>query len=180
MSRIFGSPRYRGALVISCSGYSPLLADGAFVHDAAYVIGRVQLGREASVWPNATIRGDTERIAVGDRTNVQDGAVLHADPGFPCLVGSDVTIGHQACVHGCVVEDAALVGIGAIVLNGARIGSGSIVGAGAVVTEGTVIPPGSLAVGAPARVIRPSTEAQRADILRSAAHYAHMIGVHGG
>jgi len=117
---------------------------------------------------------------VGDRTNVQDGAVLHADAGVPCLIGSDVTIGHLACVHGCVVEDAALIGIGAIVLNGARIGTGSIVGAGAVVTEGTVIPEGSLVIGSPARVLRPTTDDQRRDILRSAAHYVQMIDAHRG
>ncbi len=172
--------RYVGVLITSCDGQTPILGDGAFVHAAACVIGRVRLGREASVWPNATIRGDTDRIEIGDRTNVQDGAVLHADAGVPCLVGADVTIGHLACVHGCVVEDAALIGIGAIVLNHARIGSGSIVGAGALVTEGTQIPPGSLVIGSPARVLRPTTDAQRADILRSAAHYVHMIEVHGG
>jgi len=168
------------ALILACDGHLPLLGDGAFIHDAACVIGRVRLGAGASVWPNATIRADTDRIEVGDRTNVQDGAVLHADAGVPCLIGSDVTIGHLACVHGCVVEDAALIGIGAIVLNGARIGTGSIVGAGAVVTEGTVIPEGSLVIGSPARVLRPTTDDQRRDILRSAAHYVQMIDAHRG
>lgn len=154
------------------------MGDGAFVHDRATVIGRVNLGVQASVWPNATIRGDTDVITVGDRTNVQDGAVLHADAGVPCTIGNDVTIGHLACVHGCRVDDEVLIGIGAIILNNAHIGTGSIIGAGALITEGTVIPPGSLVVGSPGRVIRETSEAQRTGIVESAAHYVHMIAVH--
>lgn len=148
------------------------------MHDAACVIGRVRLGRAASVWPNATLRGDTDWITVGDESNIQDGAVLHADQGSPCVVGRAVTVGHLACVHGCTVEDEVLVGIGAVVLNGARIGSGSIVGAGAVIPEGTAVPPGSLVLGTPGRVVRETTAAQREDIRRSARHYAAMIAVH--
>lgn len=154
------------------------MGDGAFVHDRACVIGRVRLGPHASVWPNATIRGDTDLITVGARSNVQDGVVLHADEGVPCTIGDDVTIGHLACVHGCRVEDGVLIGIGAVILNHARIGSGSIIGAGALITEGTVIPPGSLVVGSPGRRIRDTSEEQRAGILESAAHYVHMIDVH--
>ena len=142
------------------------------------MIGRVRLGRDVSLWPNATIRGDTDQITVGDGTNVQDGAVLHADAGAPCTVGRRVTIGHLACVHGCTIEDEVLVGIGAIILNNSVIGTGSIVGAGAVLPEGTVVPPWSLVLGTPGRVIRETTEAQRADIRRSAEHYVAMIGVH--
>lgn len=150
------------------------------MHHAACVIGRVRLGVQASVWPNATIRGDTDDIVIGDRTNIQDGAVIHADAGVPCTIGADVTVGHLACVHGCTVEDEVLVGIGAIILNRARIGTGSIVGAGALVTEGTDIPPGSLVLGSPARVLRPTDEAQRKGIRHSAAHYVTMIGMHSG
>ena len=142
------------------------------------MIGRVRLGRDVSVWPNATIRGDTAQITVGDGTNVQDGAVLHADAGVPCTIGQRVTIGHLACVHGCTVEDEVLIGIGAIILNNSVIGTGSIVGAGAVLPEGTSVPPGSLVLGTPGRVIRETTAAQRADIRRSAEHYVAMIGVH--
>ncbi len=142
------------------------------------MIGRVRLGRDVSVWPNATIRGDTDQITVGDGTNVQDGAVLHADAGVPCTIGQRVTIGHLACVHGCTVEDEVLIGIGAIILNNSVIGTGSIVGAGAVLPEGTSVPPGSLVLGTPGRVIRETTTAQRADIRRSAEHYVAMIGVH--
>ena len=142
------------------------------------MIGRVRLGRDVSVWPNATLRGDTDQITVGDGTNVQDGAVLHADAGVPCTIGQRVTIGHLACVHGCTVEDEVLIGIGAIILNNSVIGTGSIVGAGAVLPEGTSVPPGSLVLGTPGRVIRETTAAQRADIRRSAEHYVAMIGVH--
>ena len=142
------------------------------------MIGRVSLDRDVSVWPNATIRGDTDRIAVGEATNVQDGAVLHADAGIPCTIGRSVTIGHLVCAHGCTVEDEVLVGIGAIILNGSVVGTGSIVGAGAVLPEGTIVPPGSLVLGTPGRVVRQTTDAQRAGIRRSAEHYVSMIRMH--
>lgn len=130
------------------------------------------------MWPNATIRGDTDQITVGDATNVQDGAVLHADAGAPCVIGRSVTIGHLACVHGCTIEDEVLIGIGAIILNHSVVGSGSIVGAGTVLTEGTVIAPGSLVLGTPGRIVRETSQAQRDDIRRSAEHYVSMIGGH--
>lgn len=165
-------------MIRSLDGHEPDLSPGAFVHDAAEVIGRVRLGRDASVWPRAVIRGDTEDIEVGDRSNVQDGAVLHADPGFPCRVGARVTVGHLAVVHGCTVEEGSLIGMGAIVMNGAVVGGGSIVGAGAVVPEGAAIPPGSMAVGVPARVVRELTAEERAGVLASADRYVAMIEVH--
>ena len=165
-------------VIRSLTGHAPQLGPGAFVHDAAEVIGRVALGARASVWPRAVIRADTEDVSVGDETNVQDGAVLHADPGFPCVVGVRVSIGHLACVHGCTVEDDALIGIGAVVLNGARVGSGSIVGAGAVVAEGVQVPPGSLVLGIPGLVTRPTSAEQREGVRRTAARYVEMIGVH--
>lgn len=167
-------------MLVSLADHSPRVAPDAFVHELACVIGQVSLGAEGSVWPNATVRGDTDAIVIGARTNIQDGAVIHADKGVPCTIGDDVTVGHLACVHGCTVEDEVLIGIGAIILNHAHIGTGSIVGAGALVTEGTVIPPGSLVIGSPARVLRPTTDEQRASIRESAHHYATMIGVHGG
>jgi carbonic anhydrase/acetyltransferase-like protein (isoleucine patch superfamily) len=148
------------------------------VHEAACVVGRVALGASASVWPNATIRGDTELITVGDASNIQDGAVVHADAGVPCTIGRAVTVGHLACIHGCTIDDEVLVGIGAIILNGARIGAGSIIGAGTVVTEGTVVPPGSLVLGTPGRVVRETTPEQREGIRRSAEHYVELIGEH--
>jgi len=159
-------------------GHTPEIGNGAFVHVAAEVIGRVRLGARASVWPMAVIRGDTEDIEVGDDGNVQDGAVLHADPGFPCRVGARVTIGHRAVVHGCTVGAGSMIGMGAIVMNGAVVGEGSIVGAGAVVPEGVEIPPGSMAVGIPARVVRETTGDERRGLLASADRYVALIAVH--
>lgn len=150
----------------------------AFIHRDATVLGDVTLGVNSSVWPSAVIRGDTDRIEVGDESNVQDGAVLHCDVGFPCIVGKRVTIGHSAVVHGATVEDGALIGIGAIVLNGARIGAGALVGAGAVVSEGTVIPPHSLVLGVPARVRGELTDEQRARVAHGYEAYVALAGRH--
>lgn len=155
-----------------------LIDPTAFVAANATVLGDVRVGPSSSVWFGAVVRGDTEAVVIGSRTNVQDLAVLHADPGLPCLLGDDVTVGHAAIVHGAVVESGAMIGIRAVVLNGARIGRGSIVGAGAVVTEGTEIPQNSLAVGIPARVVRPTTDADRERIARTAAHYVDAAEVY--
>jgi len=167
-------------VIRTLNGRDPTIGDGAYVDDTAVVIGRVHLGPLVSVWPTAVIRGDTDLIAVGERSNVQDGAVLHADEGVPCTVGAGVTIGHRAVVHGCTIEDDVLVGMGAIVMNRARVGTGAIVGAGALVPEGAEIPAGSMAVGVPARVVRPTRDDERAAIRASAAHYVAMIGRHRG
>jgi carbonic anhydrase/acetyltransferase-like protein (isoleucine patch superfamily) len=157
---------------------TPSLGADAFVHDAAVVIGRVRLGARSSVWPTAVIRGDIEDVVVGDDTNVQDGAVLHADPGMPCVVGDRVTIGHQATVHGCTVQDECLIGIGATVLNGATIGAQSIVGAHALVPEGMQVPPGVLVVGVPAKVKRELTTEERAGLAAQAARYVANAARH--
>ena len=149
----------------------PNIASSCFVAPNATLIGKVRLARDASVWFGAVLRGDTEPIDIGEGSNVQDQAVLHTDPGFPLKVGEGVTIGHLAMLHGCVIENHALVGIGAVVLNGARIGRESLVGAGALVTEGKVIPPRSLVVGSPARVIRTLSDAQVEGLKMNAAHY---------
>ncbi|MCY4744718.1 gamma carbonic anhydrase family protein [Pelomonas sp. UHG3] len=151
----------------------PDVADTAFVADSAEVIGRVTLGEDVSVWFNAVLRGDTEALSVGAGSNIQDGSVLHADTGFPLVIGERVTVGHQVMLHGCTVGDESLIGIGAVVLNGARIGRHCIVGAGALVTEGKEFPDGSLIVGAPAKAVRELTEAQIAGLKASAAHYVN-------
>jgi carbonic anhydrase/acetyltransferase-like protein (isoleucine patch superfamily) len=151
----------------------PDVADTAFVADSAEVIGRVTLGEDVSVWFNAVLRGDTEALSVGAGSNIQDGSVLHADTGFPLVIGERVTVGHQVMLHGCTVGDESLIGIGAVVLNGARIGRHCIVGAGALVTEGKAFPDGSLIVGAPAKAVRELTEAQIAGLKASAAHYVN-------
>lgn len=143
----------------------------AFIAAGAVVLGDVHLGRDASVWFNAVIRGDTERIVIGDEANIQDLSVVHADPGFPCVVGRRVTVGHRAILHGCVVEDDCMIGMGAILLNGVRVGTGSVVGAGAVLVEGMVIPPGSLVLGIPGKVARAADEAMRTRIDHAWRHY---------
>ena len=150
---------------------TPRLAAGAWVAETARVIGRVALGADASVWFGAVLRGDNEWITLGARSNVQDGSVLHTDMGSPLTLGDDVTVGHQAMLHGCSIGDGSLVGIQAVVLNGARIGKGCLVGAGALVTEGKEFPDGSLIVGSPAKLLRLLTDDDRARMARGAAHY---------
>jgi carbonic anhydrase/acetyltransferase-like protein (isoleucine patch superfamily) len=146
----------------------------SFIHPAAVVIGAVSLGARSSVWPGAVLRADTDRIVIGADSNVQDGSVLHCDPGLPCLVGARVTIGHRAIVHGATVEDDCLIGMGAVVLNRAVVGRGSLIGAGAVVPEGMEIPPGSVVLGIPARVVRQATEEIQARIRRGAETYVDL------
>lgn len=145
-----------------------------FVAPGAVVVGTVTLAARSSVWFNTVVRGDTAPIEVGEGTNVQDNSVVHVDEGQPALIGARVTIGHRAIVHGCVIEDDCLIGMGSIVLSGARIGHGSLVAAGALVREGQVIPAGSLVVGAPARIASPVSEAHREAIRRGATHYAEL------
>jgi carbonic anhydrase/acetyltransferase-like protein (isoleucine patch superfamily) len=143
----------------------------AWIAPGAVVVGDVTIGEESSVWFTAVIRGDTDPITVGRRTNVQDGAILHADPGFPCRVGDGVTIGHGAIVHGCQIGDNVLIGMRAVVMNGARIGENSIVGVGAVVLEGMEVPAGSLVVGLPARVRKELSAEEIERIRHAASHY---------
>lgn len=142
-----------------------------YIAPGAVVVGDVTLGEHSSVWFNAVIRGDTEAIRIGARTNVQDGAILHADEGLPCVLGDDVTVGHAAVVHGAIVGDRSIVGIRSVVLNGVRIGADSIVAAGAVVPEGMEIPPGSLVMGVPAKIRGQTSDAHRERIRFAAAHY---------
>ena len=156
----------------------PTIHPTAFVHPLAIVLGDVTLGARASVWPTAVLRGDSDRIVVGAETNVQDGSVLHADHGLPALVGARVAIGHRAIVHGAVVEDGCLIGMGSVVLNGARVGAGSIIGAGAVVTEGMQIPPGSLVLGVPARVVKQVTPQMQARIAATVDAYLELQEQH--
>ncbi len=146
----------------------------AFIHETAVVVGDVHLADDVSVWPTAVIRGDVERISIGARSNVQDGAVIHADPGVPTSIGEDCVIGHRAVVHGSVLENGVLVGMGAILLNGTRVGAGSIIGAGAVCREGFQIPSGSLVLGVPAKFIRALTDDEQWRTLANAARYVEL------
>ncbi|MGF6362042.1 carbonic anhydrase/acetyltransferase-like protein (isoleucine patch superfamily) [Pseudomonas frederiksbergensis] len=143
----------------------------SWVAPTATVIGRVRLEESSSVWFGAVIRGDNELITIGQGSNVQDGAILHTDPGFPLTLGKDVTIGHQAMLHGCEVGDGSLIGIQAVVLNGARIGMNCLIGAKALVTEKMVIPDGSLVLGSPAKVVRALNEEQQAGLRVNAQGY---------
>lgn len=157
----------------SIDGIGPKIpADGSvWIAPGAHVIGDVRFGAGASVWFGAVIRGDNEPVLIGERTNVQDGAVLHSDPGAPLRIGANVTIGHRAVVHGCTILDGCLIGMGAIILNGARIGRHSIVGAGALVTEGKEFPDEVLVLGSPAKVVRRLDGRELNLIDRSAAGY---------
>ncbi len=148
-----------------------LEGEGHFVADNATVIGSVVLEEDVSIWFNAVLRGDTEEIRIGARSNIQDGSILHTDHGFPMLIGKDVTVGHKVMLHGCTVGDGSLIGINAVVLNGAKIGKGCLIGANALVTEGTEIPDGALVMGAPAKVKRMLSEEEQKTLLLSAAHY---------
>ena len=147
------------------------IADDVFLAPDAVVLGDVAIGAGSSVWFKAVIRGDCEQIRIGSRTNVQDLCLLHADPGFPCLVGDGVTIGHAAIVHGATIEDDVMIGMRAVVMNGARIGRGSLVAVGAVVTEGVEIPPGSVVVGMPGKVRGAVADKHLERIRHAAAHY---------
>jgi carbonic anhydrase/acetyltransferase-like protein (isoleucine patch superfamily) len=137
----------------------------------AVLIGRVILKRNASVWWGATLRGDNEPIVVGEDSNVQDGSVLHTDAGTPLVIGTGVTVGHMAMLHGCTIGDGSLIGIGAVVLNGARIGKGCLIGAKALIPEGKEIPDHSLVVGSPGRILRQVSDTQAELLAESAAHY---------
>lgn len=148
-----------------------LVHPSAFIARGAVVIGDVTLAEEASVWFNAVLRGDCAPIRVGRGTNIQDGAVLHADPGFDCILGDGVTVGHLALIHGAVVEDNVVIGMHSVIQNGARVGRDSLVAVGAVVTEGMQIPPGSLVMGLPAKIKRPLTPEEIERNRLSAAHY---------
>ena len=156
----------------SLRNLTPQVASGAWVAPSADLIGDVRLGARASVWFGAVIRADNTPIIIGEDSNIQDGAVCHSDEGFPLTIGSRVTVGHQAILHGCSISDDCLVGMGARILNGALIEPECIVGAGALVTEGKTFARGSLIIGAPARAVRQTTDEERQMLRASAAHYA--------
>ena len=152
---------------------SPVVPENGeyWIAPGASVIGRVTLKRNASIWFGAVLRGDNDPIVIGENSNVQDHAVLHTDEGVPLEIGADVTIGHRAMIHGAIVGDLSLIGIGAILLNGCTVGKGCIIGAGALIAEGKTIPDGVLALGAPARVVREVSPAERQMLAASAQHY---------
>ncbi len=151
---------------------TPDLAPDAWVAPGAHVIGRVRLAAQASVWFGAVLRGDNEPIAIGARSNVQDGAVLHTDPGFPLQIEDNVTVGHLAMLHGCTIGAGTLIGVQAVVMNGAVVGRECLVGAGALITEGKTFPDRSLIIGAPAKAVRTLSDEELASLHRAADVYA--------
>ncbi|MHA6694190.1 gamma carbonic anhydrase family protein [Homoserinimonas sp. A520] len=165
-------------LIIRLGGNTPAIADTAWVAPNATLIGQVALGDESSVFYGAVLRGDVDSITLGDRSNLQDNVTVHCDSGIPTRIGSGVSVGHAAVLHGCTVEDDCLIGMSATVLNGAVIGAGSLVAAGAVVLEGTVIPPRSLVAGVPAKVRRELTDEEFAKVKDNATHYVGYAKTH--
>ena len=170
---------YDRSMIRSWQGKTPVVPASCYVDASAQVLGDVVLGEQASVWMNAVVRGDVNAIRIGARSNVQDCAVLHGMRHlYPVIVGEMVTIGHNATVHGCVLEDEVLVGIGATILNNARVGAGSIIAAGAVIPEQMVIPPRSLVAGVPGRIRRELGDADRQLILQYANNYLDYVRVY--
>lgn len=167
------------ASILGVGESAPLLADTCFVAAGARIVGAVTLGAHASVWYNAVLRGDRGSIRVGARSNLQDGVVVHVDAAAAAEIGEDVSIGHNAVVHGCTIGDGCLIGMNSTVLSGAVIGDGSLVAAGSVVREGAVIPPGSLVAGVPATVRRGLTAEESDGLLQNARTYLALAGVHG-
>ena len=149
----------------------PSIPESVFVARGAVIAGDVTLGEESSVWFNAVIRGDENRIVIGERSNIQDNCTLHVNEPNPMTIGNDVTVGHNAVLHGCTVGDGSLIGMSATVLDGAKIGSGCLIGAGALVTEGSEIPDGSLVVGVPGKIRRTLTEEEQQKLKENAAIY---------
>ena len=157
--------------IYELDGKAPTLGKDAYVADSAQVMGDVIVGEGASLWFGVVARGDSETLTIGRGSNVQDGAVLHADAGKPLILGENVSVGHMVMLHGCTVGDGSLIGIGAIVLNGVKIGKNCIVGAGSLVTEGKEFPDGSMIMGSPAKVVRQLEGPQMAGLLGIASHY---------
>ncbi|MFA0887513.1 MAG: gamma carbonic anhydrase family protein [Synergistales bacterium] len=161
-------------------GWKCETAEAAFTADSAVIVGTVSLGKDSSVWYGAVLRGDLKGIRIGARSNIQDGAILHVTAQLGVKIEDDVTVGHGAILHGCVIEKECLIGMGAIVLDGARIGEGSVVGAGSLVPEGRTVPPGSLLMGIPAKVIREVKADERDRIRKLAESYVDLARTHAG
>lgn len=158
-------------MIYDYKGKRPIIDESCYIADGAYIIGDAKLGKNVSVWFGAVVRADNDTIEIGDDCNIQDNASVHSDPGYPIKMGNMVTIGHNAVIHGCTIEDKVVIGMSATVLNGAVIGTGSIIGAGALVKEGMVVPPYSLAVGVPAKIVRKDALGQLEGNIDNAEEY---------
>lgn len=165
-------------MIKALNGSEPKIGEGVYIAPNASVIGNVSIGDSCGIWFGAVIRGDSNLIRIGSRTNIQDLSVLHCDEKNALSIGDDVTVGHRAILHGCKVGNRVLVGMGATIMNGAVIGDDTIVGAGALVTEGTVVQPGSLILGVPAKIKRPLSVEEKAAVQKSAIHYAENAALY--
>jgi len=159
-------------MLIPLDGMTPRVDTSAYVQSTARVIGDVEIGAESSVWFHTVVRGDVHHIRVGARSNIQDNSTVHVTAGrFPTLIGDDVTVGHAVVLHGCTIRDRSLIGIGAVILDRCEVGPDAMVGAGSLLAPGTVVPPGMLALGSPAKVVRPLRDGEVAHLLESARNY---------
>ena len=158
-------------MIYDFEGHTPKLDPNSWVASNSVIIGKVELKKDSNIWFNVTLRGDVEPITVGEGSNVQDGSVVHSDPGCPVIIGKNVTIGHLVMLHGCIIEDDCLIGIGSTILNKAKIGKNSIIGANALVTENKVIPERSLVLGSPGKIVRQVTDEEIKSIKENADHY---------
>ena len=158
-------------MIYDFEGHTPKVDQNSWVASNAVIIGKVELKKDSNIWFNVTLRGDVEPITVGEGSNVQDGSVVHSDPGCPVIIGKNVTIGHLVMLHGCVIEDDCLIGIGSTILNKAKIGKNSIIGANALVTENKLIPDNSLVIGSPGKIVRQVTNEEVELITKNAIHY---------
>jgi carbonic anhydrase/acetyltransferase-like protein (isoleucine patch superfamily) len=168
----------QGFMIRAFRGVTPKVSTSAYVDASAQVIGDVTIGERSSIWPNASLRGDTGPIVIGNETSIQDNCALHLDEGFPLTVGNRVTVGHSVTLHGCTVEDDSLIGIGATILNGARIGKGSVVAAASLVPEGMEVPPSTLVMGVPAKPRRAVTLEEQARFREGVQHYVDKARVY--
>ncbi len=167
-------------LILAIAGHAPGLHPQSWAAPNATLIGQVVLAADSSVWYGAVLRAEAEPIEIGAGTNIQDGVTIHVDPGFPARVGTGVSVGHNAVLHGCTVGDDSLVGMGAVILNGAVIGAGSLVAAGAVVPQGAVIPPRSMVAGVPGKIRRELSDEEVANIRTNAQMYQQLLALHRG
>ena len=160
-------------MIYDFEGQTPKIDPGSWVAPNAVIIGRVELKKNSNIWFNTTLRGDLEPIIIGENSNVQDGSVIHTDPGCPATIGKNVTVGHLVMLHGCIIDDDCLIGIGSTILNKAKIGRYSIIGANALVTENKVIPERSLVLGSPGKIVRQVTDEEIKHIKENAQHYVN-------
>lgn len=163
-------------MIYEIVGSRPEIHESVFLAPTSSVMGRVRIGERSSVWFGSVLRGDTEDIVIGKETNIQDLSVIHADPGAPAIIGDRVTVGHRCIIHGCIIEDDCLIGMGAIVMNRSRIGKGSVIAAGSVILENTEIPPYSLVAGIPGKVKRTLYPGSEKETNRAAMHYVEKAG----